>query len=869
MTLPQNSNISSEIDYTSDTTMSDPNIIKSDSIYIEPKKSYRKKKYSSDINKSNSSSEIVKIYINNDNFEHITTNNNTTFYDMERLSGLHFNTIYSILILSTYIIFVDNYKLINNNKNNNCFNRFNCFKNINLFKHKEHLIETQFPGCTFLPFEAVCIIKKNLQKLNNSVFNAELNGTPLFINDTICNGIMFNDGEIIKNSLYKKMEITDMSMFIPIEIYHLKQTEYKLRGFCQIVEELGAKNIEITFKNVDMNENVSKYNMKIEDDIQLIAGSLGLSTSTIDVNKEGYSYNLTYPSNSAIILNEKMIKNKIKQKKYIVSDSIFRSNLELQYLIHSRCRHLMGMYSTVFTFDNNYTIDKNIYMKLKTHGIEISGGIKNYNNIKNNIQIFTKVTFFQLIECTNLINGNNVSLDEIGFTHIINTIKNDVDNFKTNGIFKIISFINMYINHVMKHNQEKHYIDIHKILTKIKKELTIDEYAELLCNYFNINSQWIHFTNFIDLLGKKTQSYDKLGYIVLMNNICIEDRFEKIIKFIQQLCIKNNTEEKFWKMIQPHNIILKYDMEQKFLVEYDFVNNMNWYNMTMLLQCIKCYTVNFSDNMDTKLNELITNMNVGYMYWEYYTNILPFIIQYTKTLYNEIPTESSLSELYISTIFEKNLNIDSFILSKINNMNELKQFIEKKIDRINSAYIIIENTKFPIDINNFLTIFENNTNINKKIQSVLKLKNISYLKRLLNLDKQLLKRQSNIHKRRSTQFDNNIIIDNEDDVINLTISKKMAYGFIYKVFTYNEKLDIKKIPKNYIGFDMILENYNNGIQEEEFKNIVIPFIYNHYKNIEEINMIKQNINMKNFNTFGTSYFETIQYVNKMLEECEL
>ena len=66
MTLPQNSNISSEIDYTSDTTISDPNIIKSDSIYVEPKKSYRKKKCSSDINKSNSSSEIIKIYINNE-----------------------------------------------------------------------------------------------------------------------------------------------------------------------------------------------------------------------------------------------------------------------------------------------------------------------------------------------------------------------------------------------------------------------------------------------------------------------------------------------------------------------------------------------------------------------------------------------------------------------------------------------------------------------------------------------------------------------------------------------------------------------------------------------------------------------------------
>ncbi len=27
-----------------------------------------------------------------------------------------------------------------------------------------------------------------------------------------------------------------------------KQTEYKIRGFCQIVEEMGAKSIKITFK---------------------------------------------------------------------------------------------------------------------------------------------------------------------------------------------------------------------------------------------------------------------------------------------------------------------------------------------------------------------------------------------------------------------------------------------------------------------------------------------------------------------------------------------------------------------------------------------------------------------------------------------
>jgi hypothetical protein len=412
---------------------------------------------------------------------------------------------------------------------------------------------------------------------------------------------MFNEGEIIKNCLYKKMEITDTIMFIPIDIYNLKQTEYKLRGFCQIVEELGAKNIEITFKNTDINEQNKHINTKIGDDIELIAGNLGLSTKNTNENSTNYSYDLTYPTSSTILLNEKMIKNKIKKKKFIVSDSIFRSTLELQYLVNSRCRHLIDKYSTIFTFDNNNVIDKSMYLKLKTHGIEIGGSIKTFNSTKNNIQIITKVSFVSLKDCKLLINGNNVSLDEVGFNHIIETIRSDSNKeFETNGIYKIMNFINIYINTILKHNKNKHYDDIHHILLKIKKEITIEEYAKLLCNYFSQNSQWIHFTNFIDLLGKKTQSYDKLGFIImtLQNN-----NIDTIIRFIQQTCVKNNIEDKFWKMLQPHNSSLKSDLENKLLIEYDFSNNCCWYNMNMLIQCIKLYTVNFSTDENEKLKQ--------------------------------------------------------------------------------------------------------------------------------------------------------------------------------------------------------------------------------------------------------------------------
>ncbi len=827
MTLPQNSDISSEIDFTSDTSSTDSNIHSVNSSINNMHKRVSKHKI---INtKYDSSSESIKKYINNNSFETINSNHTTTFYNMDNLCEADFNftQIYNLLRLSTYIIFVDNNKLIKRKK-------YNIISRI--IKKKYNLIDTEFPGCTFLPFESVFMIKKNIDKLNNSVFTSELNGTNLYINDNICYGIMFNEGEIIKNCLYKKMEITDTIMFIPIDIYNLKQTEYKLRGFCQIVEELGAKKIEITFKTTDINETKKEIDAKIGDDIELIAGNLGLTSDNSNSKTTNYSYNLTYPTNSTIMLNEKMIKNKIKKKKFIVSDSIFKSSLELQYLVHSRCRHLIDTYSTIFTFDNTNSIDKNIYLKLKTHGIHLGGNIKNYSNNKNNIQIITKVTFVSLDECKNLINGNNVSLDEVGFNHIIEASKllNDSsDSFNKNGIYKIMNFINVYIHHVLKYNNEKHYSDIIKVLNRIKKELTITEYANLLCNYFNQESQWIHLTNFIDLLCRKAQSYDKLGYIIMMHYIEEDKKLESIIKFIQQLCINLKLEDKFWKMLQPHSKILKNDLINKLLIEYDFSNNHSWYNMNMLIHCIDTYNVNFSNDPDEKLNQLISNMEVGYKYWEFYTNMWPFILQMAKSTYY-----NTSNEIYISTLFEKSINIDSFIVSKINNICDLKLFIEKKINRIKEAYDIIKDIPFPMEVNDFGKLFEKNNYFNKKLQSIIKTRTVFNMKKLLHL---------------------------ADSVI----TENIAHNFIYKIITYNEKLDIKKIPKNYIGFEMILDNYNSGIQEEEFKKNVIPFICEHYNNIEEVNYIKSRLLINDFNIYGTSYTETIQFVNKILDVADL
>ena len=170
-------------------------------------------------------------------------------------------------------------------------------------------------------------------------------------------------------------------------------------------------------------------------------------------------------------------------------------------------------------------------------------------------------------------------------------------------------------------------------------------------------------------------------------------------------------------------------------------------------------------------------------------------------------------------------------------MCELKQFIDKKIKRMKEAIEIKNNMTFPIDICEFGKIFEQNNYINKKIQYIIKTRTAYNIKKLLNCD--------------------NIIKETN------------ANDFINKLFTYNEKLDIKTLPKNYIGYELLMDNYNSGIQEEEFKKSVVPFICSHFKRLEEVEYIKQYFTISHFNIFGTSYYEIIQFVNKMLEENDI
>ena len=328
------------------------------------------------------------------------------------------------------------------------------------------------------------------------------------------------------------------------------------------------------------------------------------------------------------MLNEKSIRKKIKKKKYIISEDVYNSNLEIQYLIRSRCRHFINKYSTIFTFDNSSSIDDKLASKFKAHNINVNLDVSSSTNKKKYLQIITEVSFSDHNDYENRISGYSVSLNKIGFTFLMDSMKNENNYFEENGIYKIMDFINLYIEKVIKHCHDEEYSNVVNIIKKIKKNLTIKEYAQLLCNYFNMNSQWIHFINFIDLLANKTQSYDKLGYLIIMNqnNINLSQKYDILVKFIQQKCVENNIELQFWKMLQSNKPKLKYLLYDKLFNEYDFIKNYNWYSLNSLIDNIKNYNITFNNlNEQEYFLKLKENMILGYKYYEFIHNIIPLL----------------------------------------------------------------------------------------------------------------------------------------------------------------------------------------------------------------------------------------------------
>ena len=790
----------------------------------------------------------------------------TEFYDYDMLKDISkdsFSKIYNILVKTSLIIFIDNFKLVSGKKIN-CFN-YNFSKKCFL---KKNITDEKFPGCIFLSFEFKKILLEYLTKLNKKVLKSEL-GKKEFIDSDKENYycICFDEGEIYKNCVYKKLEIKNKILFIPINKYKLKITEYKIRGFCQIMEELGAKEINITFTNTVNNKNNS--NLDFNTNIGTLAGNLGFSANNENLNKENRKYKLNYSNYHIVTLNENIIRKKIKDKKFIISENNYNSNLELQYVISSRCRYFITNYSTSFTLDTSLSIDKNLSSKFKKYNIGTESNLNFKFSKKNHISIITEVSFLEDEKLKDNLFGSHVSLDNIGFNYLIKSLTKE--NFTKKGIFKIMEFIDSYCKIKLKNS--KKYSIINKILEKIKKNITINEYSEILQNYFDINSEWIHFKNFINLLSMNSTSYDKLGYLIIIENknITKNEKISKIINFLHFNCCKNKDldpfyEKKFWKMLRPLNKKLNYFFINKIDNQYNFLDTYNWYSINKILDDISEYQIiNKKDNKVEIFNKLLKNLSLGYTYLEFYEKIIPFIENIFEDIYSKELEDNNenIENLKISLI--NIINYESFSKNNINTYEKLTTFIKNKLNKIKLGYKLVN------ELNNI----EKKDYENKILDFICSKKfkkEYKYIEKKLRIIFQIDLENNKIKTKFNEYY-------NCNKKITTSLQSRNNY-FVDRILNYNEKLDIKKIPSNYFGFYLMNNKYCNGYSENEIKNTIIPFlkkiifrfadeIYKsdslYYNKIVKINDNLEILNDNNIK-YLSSYHKFINYISKLIEK---
>lgn len=787
------------------------------------------------------------------------------------------------------IIYTDDYKL----RDKNCVDIFT------FFTKKRYISKNNLPGIAFISVDSIPYLKEVINNHNKDLQDSDYELSEILMLYQIC----FDEGDFFKNMLYKKLQVHDKLLFVPYNKYQLKLTEYKLRSFCQIMEELGAVEIEIDFNHINLNKKSN--NLKIQtEEFNYIAGSLGFSANKNSSSNEDITYKLSYPHNNTLILNEKNIRSRIAKGKFIINKKSFDSNLELQFIITSRCRHFIENYSTVFTLDNSSNYDTTLISNLKSDsfssGIEYES--KTFKKLK--ISINTKVKFCNKDEIGNNLLGNNVSFDDSGFNFLMSSINNE--KFKTIGIFKIIAFIEKYIDKVIKREENTDYANIKRLYKIIYKEFSANEYKDLLLDYFNPDSQWINFLNFINVLKFKTVSYNKLGFLVLMsqNKIPVYEKNLKVIDFIRHLCEKNNYEDKFWDMLEPSNY---FSITHKLDKNYNILRKYNWFNIQKLLRDISKFTPDLMENFNSyKIDceefygKMIKNFKLGHSYSQYQKNIKKFLYKFISIHYeNELNSlnEISNNEIIFINLMYQSIKLKHFITHDINTISKLKTLISNKFNQIEESCKfykeLLKNINLKLNSSNF-SIFQlsnSNTDVNiiDSFFEILKLmiekdsfkKEYNYIFRKFSL--MLYKSESND---KDNQYDeNNCILSNElIELIKISVNtstdiNKICLNFIKKLVIYdfeisNHDFTRENLTESYFNYiNDYVRNFNQSkicyIKVRYFVSLCNFIInQNYYSNFKKHSFFATEI-LKLHQTNESFSLEDISYYNLSNETINL
>lgn len=276
----------------------------------------------------------------------------------------------------------------------------------------------------------------------------------------------FLENTIEPNVLYKKISFSNEELYMSFDNYIVKKMEYKLRTFCQIAEKLGAERIKIQYDSKILEK--SSLNLEVSgprngSGISTTQSNETNNTVNMDFEYTNYYYNIN--------LNKFYINELIEEEsEFYISKEEYKTDIDLKFLINSRCINLIQKYDTNIMIHKINEIERKIFLKARNYGLNFgcSNSLNDYVNIKISID------FIDIYKNPDCIDGNNLYVLKEGFWHLSNVIKEIIKNNESNNKESEDNYVSWFWK-----KEENKQTDNKIVYRKIKKFLE----SHIICLY--------------------------------------------------------------------------------------------------------------------------------------------------------------------------------------------------------------------------------------------------------------------------------------------------------------------------------------------------------------------------------------------------
>lgn len=512
--------------------------------------------------------------------------------------------------------------------------------------------------------------------------------------------IYFLENMIEPNVMYKKIKFSTEETFLSFSTYSFKRIEYKLKTICQLLEKMGALNIDITYFNDTLT------NQSVEGSIKAGIAESGGKIAFSENNKKRFEIHRTYDKKNQmnnINLNiHELYKSIENEHDFFIDKNQFLSDIDLKFLMNSRCLNIIKKYDTILEFEYVNSFEKKILEKAQKFGFEFSIS----GNKENKESLHLSVEFLDPYEEYESINGNNITPNSEGLMHlekIINIINDNINQNKKNKkneishYLKIHNFLESYMK-INNDNKKTLNINFNKKIDLVKTHDHIlnynfspQEIENLFFHYFDENITFKSFERFRNIFLKPTDNfYD----ILLKNNyfnIKVIENSKRNNFYENILC--NTSEPEVFKELDKliflshqYHIILDYILKINTIFEkaLDKLKNSlllklnKWKNFCIDINFEYIYLFQLLNNIIYKKNECTSVKQYNKMVSEIYSNP-KYRFHYKFHENTKFSYKKYIKEIYRKTITKTSIQEKNYIPEK-------QIYVENLLQKFNDVY---------------------------------------------------------------------------------------------------------------------------------------------------------------------------------------